>query len=103
MSALRMGNLSPENFADRVDTHFTNEEIDQLRAAWSQRADLTGPEDWHIFDSPSISITVGRATARVVAILVRANDRRPFNRQVDIDLDDRWKHKATEPSPGASS
>ncbi len=88
---LRMGNLSPEQFAERVGTEFTAEEIAELRSVWSQNAELTGPEDWHIFDSPTISVTVGRPGGRALATFIRANDRRPFNRRVDFDLDARWK------------
>jgi hypothetical protein len=85
-----MGNLSPEEFAGRVGADFTHEEIAVLRSTWSRMADLSGPEDWHIFDSPSISITVGNPTARALAILVRANDRHPSTRLVDVDIDERW-------------
>ena len=91
MSLRRMGNLSPEAFADRVGAVFTPEEIAELRATWSQEARLTGPEDWHIFDAPSVTVTVGRPTARALAIFVAANDRQPFNRHVPVDLDAGWR------------
>lgn len=92
---LRMGNLSPEQFAEKVGTEFTAEEVATLRACWSQQATLTGPNDWHAFDDPAISVTVGSRESPMVAIATAASARKPFNRPVTFDQDRRWSEPCT--------
>lgn len=87
---LRLGNLTPQEFATKVGTEFTAEEMDTLRAARSGQATLTGPEDFHIFDAPAISVTLGSRTAAVIDIFKAAHERQPFNREVAFDLDESW-------------
>lgn len=86
-----MGNLSPDEFALRVGTEFTDNELSALRGYRSGLAKLTGPDDFHIFDSPIISVTVGSAESVVLDIFTAANERSSFNRQVDFDLDSAWR------------
>lgn len=90
---LRLGNLTPEQFAERVGTEFTADELAILAAARSGRAQLTGPEDFHIFDSPSISVTVGSLDAAVLGVFIAANERATYNREVNFELDDEWSRE----------
>lgn len=89
MTAIMLGNLSPEEFARRVDAEFTDEEIAQLRSTWSQKAELTGPEDFHFFDIP-LAITFGSMDNKAMEILKAANDRKTFSRPVSGILDNGW-------------
>ena len=93
---IRLGNLSPREFGERVGSPFTGTEIAYLTERWSGNARLSGPEDFHIFDSPTISVTVGSRKADVLAVFVAANSRKPFNREVDFDLDDDWTKGAED-------
>lgn len=93
MMYLKLGNLYPEEFAERVGTEFTSDELAYLRGVWSQKAALTGPDDFHIFDDPSISIHIGSVTSRVVEVFKAANDRSPFNRAIPFSLDIEWSEK----------
>lgn len=86
-----LGNLSPEAFATRVEADFTDEEIAELKSNWSTNAELTGPEDWHIFDDPVIRIHIGSIDSRAAAIFIAANERKAFNRAVTVHLDEKWK------------
>lgn len=88
---IRLGNLSPEQFADRVGAEFTSDELAELHSVWSQWAELTGPEDFHIFDAPTIFVTIGSVSSRAVEIFKAANARKTFNREVTFGLDDRFK------------
>lgn len=88
---LRMGNLTPEKFSERVGTEFTAEEIQALQVMRSGNAILTGPDDFHIFSDPGLSITVGSRDAKCIPIFVASNARKTWNRSVDIDLDEAWK------------
>jgi len=88
---LKMGNLGPADFARRVGSEFTDDELEYLRGVWSQKAELTGPEDFHIFDSPAISIHIGSATGRVVEIFKAADARKSFNQPIQFYLDEGWK------------
>lgn len=89
---LRLGNLSPEEFAERVDTVFTPDELEHLNKVRSGFANLTSADDFHIFDSPAVAVSVGSADARVLQIFRDANTRAPFNREVPFDIDEGWKH-----------
>lgn len=91
VTTLRFGNLSPEAFAAAVGTQFTPEEIAALRACWSQQATLTGPNDWHVFHDPGISVTVGSTNSPMLEIAKAADARQPFQRKVDFELDEGWK------------
>lgn len=93
---LRLGNLSPEAFAERVGAEFTPEEVAYLRSVWSQKAALVGPDDFHIFDDPAISVTVGAPSSRTVAVFQAANERKPFNRELSVYLDEQWKAEGVE-------
>lgn len=88
---LRIGNLSPQQFAERVGTEFTAGELKLLGRARSGNAVLTGPNDFHIFDKPGISVTVGSRRCEALEIFKAANSRKEFNRPVQFDLDDRWR------------
>lgn len=93
---LRLGNLTPEQFAERVGSEFTEQEAAYLRSVASGNANLAGPDDFHIFERPSISVTVGSPTTHVLDVFKAANARKPFNREVSFDLDNRWA-TPTEP------
>jgi len=88
---LKLGNLSPERFAERVGSEFTDDELTYLRSVWSQKAALVGPDDFHIFDDPTISAHIGSATSRTVEVFKAANARSPFDRAVQFSLDDDWE------------
>ena len=88
---VRLGNLTPERFAEKVETEFTKEELDYLRSVRTGRANVTGPDDFHIFEHPAISVTVVSVDSRVIEVFMAANDRAEFNRRVHIDLDAGWK------------
>lgn len=87
---LRFGNLTPEAFAERVGASFTPAELDTLNHFWSQNAKLTGPDQFHIFDDPSITISIGSVDALPLQVFQAANARKPFNRPVDFYLDKEW-------------
>jgi hypothetical protein len=88
---LRLGNLSPTQFAEHVGTEFTNDEAAYLQSVWSQNAALTGPDDFHIFSDPAISITVGSASSRTLEVFKAANSRTQFNREITFDLDEQYQ------------
>lgn len=88
---LKLGNLSPKNFAEIVESEFNEDELKELNDAWSQKAELTGPEDFHIFKDPSITIHIGSVESRALEIFKAANARKQFNREISFHLDDRWK------------
>ena len=88
---LKLGNLSPEKFAERVGTAFTDDELSYLHSVWSKWAGLTGPDDFHIFDDPTISIHIGSATGKTIDVFKTANTRSTFNRPVQFSLDEDWK------------
>lgn len=87
---LFLGNLSPEQFAARTGAEFTDEEIAELRSTWSQKAQLTGPEDWHIFDAP-LSIAIGTVGSRAMQIFQQVNARKTLTVEVQVYLDEKWK------------
>lgn len=89
MAGIKLGNLSPEAFARRVDAEFTDEEITQLRSTWSQKADLTGAEDFHFFDLP-LTMTFGSMDNQAMQIVKAANDRKTFSCLVSGAIDDGW-------------
>ena len=90
---LKFGNLSPEKFAERVGSAFTDDESTYLRSVRSQNAALTGPDDFHIFDDPSITVHIGSATGPTVDVFLAANTRSTFNRPVQFSLDAEWSKK----------
>lgn len=88
-----LGNLSPEQFQAQTDSPFTDAELATLHGNWSQRASLTGPEDFHIFEAPSgrPTVTVGSVTAKVLDVFQAANARKQFPFEVAFSLDEGWK------------
>lgn len=88
---LKLGNLSPEQFATRVGSEFTPDEITYLKSVWSRNATLTGPDDFHIFDNPAISIHVGSATTKTLDVFKAANARKQFNDEISFHLDEEWQ------------
>ena len=89
---IRLGNLTPRQLADRVGLTFTKPEMDALNNARSGKARLTGPEDFHIFEHPAISITIGSTKSVALAILLAANIRKPATQQISVSLDEEWKY-----------
>lgn len=87
---IKFGNLSPEAFAAQVGATFTQDELAHLHQVWSQQGKLVGPEDFHVFDDPAISIHVGSVDSRTVEVFQAANARTEFNRPVQFYLDDEW-------------
>lgn len=92
MAGIMLGNLSPEQFARRVDADFTEEEIAQLRSVWSQQAELTGPEDFHFFDIP-LTMTFGSMDNEAMKIVKAANERKTFSCLISGGIDSRWDKK----------
>ena len=88
---LRFGNLSPEELAGHVGAVFTDEEITYLRSVWSKHATLTGPDDWHAFDDPAVSIHVGSAESETVRVLQASNARATWTREVHVYVDEAWR------------
>lgn len=88
---LRLGNLTPEEFSVRTGLEFTPEELEALREFRSGKAELTGPNDFHIFDAPRIAITVGSMDSPVIEILSAANLRTPPQFEIGVYLDEQWK------------
>lgn len=93
-----LGNLSPEDFAARTGSPFTDDELATLHRNWSRRAALTGPEDFHIFEAPSgrPTVTIGSVTAKVVDVFKAANARKEFAFEVQFSLDDRFEPSTRE-------
>ena len=87
---IKFGNLSAEKFAEIVGAEFTEEELQHLNKNWSRKADLTGSEDFHIFDDPAISINVGSTTSETIKIFIAANARKTFSRSITFHLDENW-------------
>lgn len=82
---LRFGNLTVNQFADRVGAVFTDEEIETLEAARSHQASVTDPGQFHIFDDPALVVTLGRdAVESVLPIFAAANDRSEFTQPVSF-------------------
>lgn len=88
---LRMGNMSPGEFAEAVDTEFTDDELSILREHHSGHARLEGAEDWHIFTDPAIVISVGSVGNKAMEVFAAADARKTFNRPVQVVLDQAWK------------
>lgn len=93
---LRMGNLTPAQFAERVGSEFTADELLELAGMRSGNATLAGPNDFHIFCDPSISVTIGSRDCAALELFKAANARKQFNRPVDFDLDEAWSRKPVE-------
>lgn len=87
MSYLKLGNVSPQEFASKVEADFTDEEMAALEAAWSRNAVLSGDDQFHIFRDPRLSIHVGSASAPVLQVFINANSRKEFNQQVPVHVD----------------
>lgn len=82
---LRMGDLRPAEFAERVGAEFTPDELALLEAHYEPNASFDGPRGLHIFDDPAISMTVGAETLNQIRdVLIESNDRRSWNRDVPI-------------------
>ena len=84
---IKFGNVSPKEFAERVGSEFTADEMVHLEAVWSRNAELQSAEDFHIFDDPAISIHIGAADSRTVEVFKAANERRTFGCPVMFYLD----------------
>lgn len=95
MTHIRFGNVGVRDFAALVGARFTEEELAHLDAARSGLAALTGAEDFHVFDDPALVVHVGSRESKTLAVLTAANSRRPFDRQVTVHLDERWRSEQT--------
>lgn len=82
---LRFGNLTVQEFADRVGAVFTDDEIATLEAARNPQATVTDPGQFHIFDDPALAVTLGPdAIESVLPIFTAANDRNAFTEPVSF-------------------
>lgn len=88
---IRLGNLSAAELEAKAGLEFTDEERAELEAARSGQAKLTGPEDWHAFDNPGVSITIGSADSRARHIFEAANAREKADFILPVYLDEEWK------------
>lgn len=88
---LRMGNLSAAELEAKTGLEFSNDERAALMASRSGQAKLTGPEDWHAFDSPGISVSIGSATSQARYIFEAADIRKKANIEIPIYVDEGWK------------
>lgn len=88
---LRMGNLSAVELEAKTGWSFTGDERAELEANRSGSAKLTGPEDWHAFDSPGVSISIGSANSRARHIFESADIRKQAGIKLPIYLDEEWK------------
>ena len=82
---IRFGNLSVKQFALRVGTEFTDEEIELLESHRSAKSTFTDQSKFHIFDDPAITIDIGTvAMAEVGHIFQTAHNRKPFQKTVSL-------------------
>lgn len=80
---IRLGNLTVQQFAERVGATFTDEEAATLEVHRSDKAQLTDPSKFHIFEDPALSITIGSDAAKSVLPIFQAADARTqFNQSV---------------------
>lgn len=91
MGFIRLGNLSAAELEAKTGLEFTDEERAELEAARSGQAKLTGAEDWHAFDTPSVSITIGSVSSRARHIIEGADLRKKANFAIAVYLDEEWK------------
>ncbi len=91
MAFIRLGNLSAAELEAKTGLEFTDAEREELEAARSGQAKLTGAEDWHAFDTPGISITIGYQFSRARQILEAADLRKKATIALPIYLDEEWK------------
>lgn len=91
MVFIRLGNLSAAELEAKTGLEFTDEERAELEAARSGQAALTGPEDWHAFDMPGVSITIGSVSSRARHIIEGADMRKKANFAIVVYLDEEWK------------
>lgn len=85
---IRFGNLTVQEFADLADANFTDEEKSILE---SHRSDIADHADgtFHIFRDP-LGFSVGEDVKNTVnPILIRANERKKFSRQVWVGVQPR--------------
>jgi hypothetical protein len=82
---LRFGNLTVAEFAERVGTEFTAEELALLESYRTSTASFAEPDKFHIFDDPAISISIGAiALAATQQIWVDADRDNPFNQKINF-------------------
>lgn len=80
-----LGNLTVAQFAERVGTSFTDDELALLEAHRSADAQTIPADKFHIFDSPAISIYIGAdALGAPLEAFKAANERQKFNREVSF-------------------
>lgn len=97
---IKFGNLTVREFAEKVGTEFTDEEVEILESHRSDPATFDDPDKFHIFLDPAISINIGaEAFESTKAIWVAANARKPFNREISfhpLSVEDLANHNAKE-------
>lgn len=82
---LVLGNLTVSEFARRVETAFTAEEITTLESFRTNSAQEIGAGEFHIFADPAIQIHIGtEALAATLPLWTAANNRKPFNGEVNF-------------------
>ena len=80
-----LGNLTVAQFAERVGTSFTDDELALLESHRSANAQSIPADKFHIFDSPAISIYIGaEALGAPLDAFKAADARQPFNREVSF-------------------
>ena len=85
MSLIRFGNLTVQQFADKVGADFTADEIAALESQRTDHAEFTDPAKFHIFDDPAVCIVIGTEAERdALPVFCAADGRRSFNRQVSF-------------------
>lgn len=82
---VKFGNLTVEQFEQRVGTQFTDEERMTLESYRTDQANFESSTRFHIFDDPAITIDIGVQAFDVVKpIMEAAQKRAPFNRPVSF-------------------
>lgn len=78
-----LGNLTVAQFAERVGTSFTDDELALLEAHRSNDAQMIPADKFHIFDSPAINVYIGAdALGAPLDAFKAADARQKFNRPV---------------------
>lgn len=92
---IKLGNLTVQQFMERVGAEATPEEITLLESYRTDTAENHDPRKFHIFKDPAISIHIGSAALREVGpVFARINGRRAFNREVTFYPIDREDQEA---------
>lgn len=81
---IQLGNVTIQDFADRVGTRFTDEEMATLKDLHRDKADVKRSGGFHIFDVPLVVSFDESIREIIVPIFEAANARAPFTAPVQF-------------------